>query len=286
MIYYGRVGRGAGGSERELHDAALLEAVEVVGVDAGLTEQCDAAGTRDLEDAVLLQHVLQRLHLALLPLHLDHHARWADVHDGAVENGGYALELAALVGLAGHLDEAQLARDVRRARQVHHLLHVHDLVELLDELRDGGGGAGDHHADAAHALAHRGAHRQRHHIVAAASKHSGHEVEDAWLVGHHDGHHVRLEPALQLAHPVLQHLVHGDADVHQAAVLGAHKVAHVVAHRVHVALVIRAVAQHGQLVVGIHAGDLLPVFDAVAPATAHDAVIASQQRDAPRARHL
>ncbi len=74
--------------------------------------------------------------LALVAGQLDDVGGVGDVDDAGTKDVGGTLDLFAVLAGGAHLDQHELALEVRRLGNVHHLEHLDELVQLLGDLLD------------------------------------------------------------------------------------------------------------------------------------------------------
>ncbi len=124
------------------------------------------------------------VHLAFVAGDFDGQALGLHIDDFGAENIGHLHDLGARLGIDRHAHEHQLAVDEFRLAEVMHFEHVDQLVELLDDLVQGGvvAAGDDGHAGGVGVLGRGDVERVN--VVAAAAKEAGHAREHAELVFH------------------------------------------------------------------------------------------------------
>src|SRR5919199_1492033 len=130
--------------------AHQLQAIGLLGTRDGLTAaHGDHARADELLDAVRPEQVNQAVDLHGRASHFDHQRPGRDIDDARAVDVGDLHHLGALRrGLAGHLDQRQLALDAWVFAQVADLAHLDDLVELFGHLLYGAACAIDDHGEA------------------------------------------------------------------------------------------------------------------------------------------
>ncbi|MBS0524627.1 MAG: hypothetical protein JSS04_13445 [Proteobacteria bacterium] len=151
----------------------------------------DDAGAADIDQAEAAHQVDEGIDLVGVAGDLEHERIVLGVDHLGAEDVGQAQRLDALLAGAPDLHQRQFALDVRALhRQVVHLVHRHQPVELRLDLLDHHRRAGGDDGDARQVLGRVGlGHRQALDVVAAAGEQPDHPGENARLVvdQHRDG---------------------------------------------------------------------------------------------------
>src|SRR5712692_7830418 len=145
------------------------------------------AGPYGLDDRALVERLDERVELAAVAGELDGVGVVGDVDDPAPEDVGHALHVLALLLAGAYFDQHELALDVLGLRQVDHLHHLDQLVQLLGDLLDHVLGAGRDDGHARHRRIFGRRHGERLDVVAAGGKQAGNAGQRSGLVLHENG---------------------------------------------------------------------------------------------------
>lgn len=153
------------------------------------------SGSGDLFDSVLAKIPLERGHLSRISGDLDGEELVGDIDDFGAESVDEPHDVGLARRLGSDLDEHELALDLRLVGEVVDSEDVDQLVELLGDLAEDRGGAGDD--DGEESLVGVEANGEGVDVESPASEHSGDPVDHPALVP--DEHRYRLPPETRTA---------------------------------------------------------------------------------------